>query len=729
MKKQFICADTRVSSFAQPIPAPALRRAFTLERLPKSASLSICGLGFYGLFINGKEITKGPLAPYVSNPDHYCYYDTYDVTDALQLGENVIGVLLGNGFLNPFGGFVWNFHNVPWRCSPRLSLELCISDGESTFTLEADEHFRTHASPILFDEYRFGETYDARLSLGDWASPGYDDSDWADAILCDAPRGELRRSTAEPIAVTRRIAPVSVTATDGGYLYDFGVNTAGVSQLLLRAATEGQCIRMTHGECLVDGKLSCANLTFSGFPLYETHSYTNTYIAVDGAQLYTPRFVYHGFRYVFVEGLTEQQATADALTLLEMHSALAPLGDFCCSDDTVNRLYEMARISDLANFYYFPTDCPHREKNGWTGDASMSADHMVLMYDTSASFRQWLDNIRRAQLEDGTLPGIVPTHDWGYGVGGPAWDSVLFNLPYVLCRYRGDVAVVRDNADAMVRYLEYALRRRDEHGTVAYGLGDWLPVGQPADQYDAPLYVTCSIMVIDVARKAAEMLRAIGRDEQADFAAGVAADMRSALRHRALDPETMLLEGNCQTCQAMAIYYDILDEQEKPLAFARLMELIREKDGSFDCGFLGMHTLFHVLSAFGETATAYRMITKKNYPSYAHLIETGETSLVEAFMPDGVSCGSHNHHFLGDIARWFTYVLAGLRPIDATTVEICPDPVEDLTYAEAFYRFPAGVVRVRWDREGDGIALRVEVPEGITVRYNLPKNMSVRIVE
>jgi alpha-L-rhamnosidase len=216
------------------------------------------------------------------------------------------------------------------------------------------------------------------------------------------------------------------------------------------------------------------------------------------------------------------------------------------------------------------------------------------------------------------------------------------------------------------------------------------------------------------------MLRAIGDHEQAAFAASVADEMRIALRRRALDPETMMLDGHCQTCQAMAIYYDVLDEHEKPAAFARLMELIWEKDGNFDCGFLGMHTLFHVLSAYGETELAYRMITKRDYPSYAHLIETGETSLTESFMPDGVSCGSHNHHFFGDIARWFTCVLAGLRPIDASTVEICPHPVGGLTWAEASYQFPCGLVRVRWERTQNGITLHVDAPEGMQVRYIKP---------
>ena len=164
MKKQFISADQKCCDAKNHVPAPALRRSFSLEFVPTAATLQICGLGFYALFVNGQEITKGPLAPYISNPDHFCYVDTYDVAPYLQQGENVIGVLLGNGFNNPFGGFVWDFDKVPWRDVPKLALELtAVGEGGESRTIVADPYFRTHPSPILWDEYRFGEHYDARL--------------------------------------------------------------------------------------------------------------------------------------------------------------------------------------------------------------------------------------------------------------------------------------------------------------------------------------------------------------------------------------------------------------------------------------------------------------------------------------------------------------------------------------------------------------------------------------
>ncbi len=727
MKKQFIAATTEACSFEKHIPAPCLRRSFPLDFTPTEAVLRIAGLGFYALFVNGREITKGPLAPYISNPDHYCYVDRYDLLPYLHQGENVIGVMLGNGFQNPFGGFIWDFHEAAWLGAPRVALELSATDGESTLTLEADEKFLTHPSPILFDEYRFYEIYDARRELGDWTSPGFAAEGWTPAIPVSAPRGELREVTAEPIRVVREIAPVKITPVEGGYLYDFGVNTAGITRLCLKDAAVGQRIAISHGEMLVDGRLNCNNIKFMRPSAKEYHkmNYTDVYFAKGEAEeRYAPRFVYHGFRYAFVEGLTEKQATPEALTYLEMHSDLAEIGDFCCSDPMANALFAMVKRSDLSNFYYFPTDCPHREKNGWTGDASMSADHMVLLYDVQKSYREWLSCIRKSQREDGALPGIVPTGGWGFEWGnGPAWDSVLFNLPYVLFRYRGDTEVVKENAHAMLRYLDYILTRRSADGTVAVGLGDWVPTGKrKAEDFDAPLALTDSLMVMDMAKKAAEMLGALaGFERQAEFAAAVAADMKAALRENLLDKETMTVAGSCQSSQALAIYYDMLEEEEKPAAVARLLEFIHQKGDSFDCGFLGLHAIFHVLGDFGEQELAYRMITKKDYPSYGYLVEHGETTLVEWFRPYDVGLGSRNHHFMGDIGRWFITSLAGLKPLGTSEVEVCPHPVASVDFASAHVDLPAGRVSVEWRREGDRITVRADAPQGITLTYRLPE--------
>lgn len=723
LQKKFIKATAEYCSFEKHVNAPYLRRSFELDFLPKKAQVSICGLGFYRLWINGKEITKGLLAPYISNPDHYCYYDVYDVEAYLRTGENAIGILLGNGFINPFGGAVWDFDKAEWKDAPKVAMELKIQGEMQELVITADEAFRVHPSPIVFDELRMGEHYDASLEIDGWNMPGFDDSTWKKAMFAETPRGELKLCDAEPIYVQKKLKPISVTKCDEGYLYDFGENIAGLTELNV-TARPGQEIVLWHCEILKDDKFYNGNIIFHGskYEFYKEYNQKTVYVARGGArESYLPSFTYYGFRYVLVQGITEEQATDDLLICLVMNSNLRHIGSFACSDETANALFEMVKRSDLANFYYFPTDCPHREKNGWTGDASMSADHMVLLYDVEKSWREWLHNIRKSQNDAGALPGIVPTTGWGFdGWNGPAWDSVLFNLPYMLYKYRGNTEVITENAHAMVRYLEYILTRRNPDGTVSIGLGDWVPVGKAAHQYDAPLALTDSIMVMDIAGKAAEMFRAVGYKRPAQFADGVYQDMRNAIRSNLLDPETMEMAGKCQSSQALALYYGVFEEGEKEKAFQNLLHYIHQKDDCFDCGFLGMHVLFHVLSDFGQGELAYHMIIRKEYPSYGHLLECGETALPESFLRKGEIRGwSHNHHFLGDIGRWFMTRVAGLTVVDATHVEIRPDFISGLTYAKAHYDLPAGRVEVSWEKKETEYVVKISCPKEVDHKLTL----------
>ena len=719
MNKNFIKATNDYTTAEHHVPAPLLRKSFALEALPENASLSICGLGFYTLRVNGTDITKGHMAPYVSNPDDICYYDTYDVLPYLREGENVIGIMLGNGFLNCPGGAVWDFEKSVFRGAPRVALELVMNkDGDST-TIVADESFRTHPSPILLDDERMGETYDATRELDGWDKAGFDDSEWQYAMRAETVRGDMKPCVAEPIRVMEERRPVSITRKGDAYLYDFGVNSAGVCRLRVNAR-RGQTITMWHGEILKDGEFYNDNICFSRekYPFYNDYNQTVRYTASgNGTEIYTPSFSYYGFRYVLVEGLDEEQATDSLLTYLVMSSDIETIGGFECSDETVNKLFAMTVNADRSNFFYFPTDCPHREKNGWTGDASMSSDHMAMLYDVSLSWRQWLDNIRKAQNDRGELPGIVPTSGWGFKWGnGPTWDSVLFNLPYMLFKYRGDTEVIRENAHAMLRYLEYALTRRGEDGTIAIGLGDWVPVGKRASAYDVPLAFTDSVMVMDCAKKTAEMLRAIGHTHGASFAEGIYNDMRETIRRELVDTDSAVVKGECQSGQCIGLYYGVFNEDERQRAFEKLVEYINKKDGSFDCGFIGLHCIFHVLSEFGESELAYKMIMKDTYPSYKYFINVGETSIPEQVMLDPLKAGSHNHHFLGDISRWFIREIAGLKVIDSKTVSFNARPIADITSASAWYDLPAGRVSIEWSLcENGELDIRTTVPEGVEV--------------
>ncbi len=731
MEKRFIKATKGFCTLEKNIPAPYMRKTFLLDTMPQKTQLSICGLGFYVLYINGCDITKGQLAPYISNPDDCCYYDTYDITQYLTVGKNTVGIVLGNGFQNALGGYTWDFDKAPWRGAPRVAFELVAQfANEERVIAVADEAVKVHPSPICFDDLRYGEYYDAQKEIIGWSLPDFDDSKWGNALSAEAPRGALLPCTAEPIKTAKELHPQSITKCSKGYIYDFGVNSAGICELHLQKGRAGQKLTLRYAEQVKDGELFVDSTVFKDrFPDYYENNQKDIYISRgDREETWKPRFTYHGFRYVLVEGLEEEQATPELLTFLVMHSSLNKHGDFKCSNETVNTLFQMAQNADMSNFYYFPTDCPHREKNGWTGDAALSCFHMMMLYDCERSFAQWLACVRKSQNECGSLPGIVPTSGWGYEWGnGPGWDSVAFYLPYECWRLRGNTQIIKDNAHMMVRYLEYILTRRNEDGTVSIGLGDWASVGRRYSKFETPLVVSDSIIVMDMASKAAQMLDAVGYTHQAAFARGIYSDMRSCIRSVLLDKDACILKGRTQTAQSMGLYYGVFDECEKKKAFSVLLDLIHEKNDSFDCGIYGMNTMFHVLSDYGESELAFRMITKKEYPSYGHLIELGETALPERFMPDGAPFDSHNHHFFGDIARWFIREIAGLKVENADLIRISPRAVGGITSAKTYYELPAGRVEVQWHTDEMGVMqLEYTCPDGVMCEIQLPETANIK---
>ena len=710
--KHFIRAGEAFNTFEAHVPAPYFRKTFTLEAAARG-SLLIGACGFYEVYINGRRITKGAMAPYISNPDDMVYFDSYEVS--LGRGKNVIAVLLGNGFQNNPGGYTWDFDKGDFRGAPQFALRLTCGDA---VILESDESFKTAPSPIIFDDYRFGEHYDANLELPGWNAPDYDDSAWRNAVPAPQPRGEARLCEAEPIVVTHEMSPVEILACDdGSFIYDFGLNCAGVCRLKVKGE-KGQRIELQHGERLIDGKMDILRIWFlkkqEDYDRDKQIVHKDIYICKGGEEeVYTPGFTYHGFRYVTVTGITPAQATKDLLTYVVMNSDVKFCGGFGTSHPTVNKLQELTVRSDLSNFYYFPTDCPQREKNGWTADAALSAEQMLLNLTVQNSYREWMRNICKAQNDTGALPGIIPTSGWGFHWGnGPAWDSVLVYLPYYTYLYRGDQQIVRECAPAFMRYLHYLTTRNDEKGLISIGLGDWCHVRTRRPK--APLVVTDTIMSLDIASKMAFLLQELGMAHQSRFAFAIAADYRAAFRKYLIDFNTMTVEGACQTCQAMALHYGLFEPEEEQQAFQRLLEMIREQEDFMDVGVLGGKVLFHVLTKFGYTDLALKLMTRPEYPSYGNWVAQGATSLWEDFMEDPASM---NHHFWGDISAWFIKTLAGIcynpKGNDWKQVDICPHFPAEMKDASAWFDSNHGKIESNWVREGEKIRLAVTVPEGM----------------
>ena len=711
---KFVSATHEKSTTKKNIPAPYLRRTIVFDKVPDKAEITVCGLGFYELFVNGKRLTKGHMSPYVVNPDQVLPYDNYDLSGLFTYGENVIAFILGNGMQNSFDGFMWEFQNARWASAPKLAFALELEVNGVKTVIEADENLLCHPSPIYFDGYRMGEKYDARRVIPDWNGTGCDLSDWTSAIPVQCDRGEMMLACNKPIVATGEMKAVSITKEDDGYIYDFGYNCVGLTRLNIKGYY-GQHIRIDHGEWLHNGRFTQYNITFRdpnqlGEPKYIQRT---EYICRGGEEeTHIPSFTYYGFRYAKVIGITKAQATPELLTYVVMNTELGDRGNFKCSNERLNTLNEMTRRATIGNFQHFPNDCPHREKNGWTADAALSAEQTIMNFEPEDNYLMWEKCLTRALTHEGALPGIVPSGGWGFKHNGPPWDGALIDLPYYAAVLRDDLRIAKEASKAIIRYFMYLRTRLTDNGLIDFGLGDWCP---GYDNYRAPIIFTNSTVTYALATKAAYLYDRLGMSLEAEYCRGFAGEMRQAIRENLIeDKERMIFHGRHQSCQAMAIFYGLCDnEEEKRKAFNFMLEEIHAKDDHMGVGVLGGRVIFRVLCDYGYSDLAIKMIVRPDAPSYGYMIEEGMTTLAEFIFTANKSM---NHHFWGDISALMIEHFAGIRINSdlsgADKIDIAPAFPTDMSFAEAYHNSVCGKVETRWDKSTDGkIILKLTYPE------------------
>lgn len=714
---KFIAAGKEYCTRDKFIPAPYFRRAFVVSN-KKDAKILICGLGFYEIFINGVDITKGKFAPYIANPDHFLYYDEYDVTAYLQEGKNVIGIFLGNGIINSIGGRTWDFDKAPFRSAPKVALSY-IEDGKLVF--EADEQFKTAPSPLLFDDYRMGEVYDGRKIIEGWNEVDFDDSAWSSCIQAQTPKGTPTLCSVEPIRKHKEIVPVSIHKVENGFLYDFGENTSGTCRLRLSGKC-GQEIRMQYGEVLLEGKvLHTKNLCCPGED--EKKWQTDIYVCRGvGEEIYEPHFTFHGFRYVFIEGLRVEFPSKGILTKLSYHSDFSSYSQLKTDNSIINQLQQMTLNSDLSNFFYFPMDCPQREKNGWTADLALSCEQMLYNFDCARSLKEWHKNLCRAQAENGELPGIVPTSSWGYsGMNGPAWDYAIIEIPYQLHKFAGETDCFTENVGYIEKYLHYLLSRKKPNGLFEFGLGDWCECDAALEElYTTPVEITDTLMSIEIFTKVAFLSKITGHKELWEFC-------EENRRNILCDFRKIYINENCslptQTAQAKAISVGVFTEEEKTKAVLYLVKMVREC-GHFQVGVIGARVLFRILAENEYHNLAFELITQDSFPSYKTWIDMGMTSLGESFnkthknsflRTDGGRILSQNHHFWGDISAWFYIYILGLRinpnQDNPNAILLKPFAFKKVKYAVGKYERNGNILE--WEIKKVGKTVKVHVLKNI----------------
>jgi len=697
-------------------PAPLLRKTFDTAKPIKRATAYICGLGFYELHLNGHNVDDTVLKPNFTRYDKRSLYITHDVTSLLHQGKNAIGVILGNGWYNCPAPDAWDFDHTPWRGTPRLLMQLDVEYADGSHQLiVSDETWKTSTGPITFDAIRNGESYDARLEKPGWDTPNYSDSAWELARIVEGPTGELVAQKTLPNKVAKIVTPVKVTEPKPGiFVFDMGQNLAGWGRLTVSGPT-GTVITIKYDERLApDGLVDQVNASLVYGGNFQTDTYT---LKGDGVETWEPRFTYHGFQYAQIEGFPGKP-TVESLRACVVHTGFDQMGTFECSNDLLNHIQRNALWSYISNFVGYPTDCPHREKNGWTGDAHLAAEMGIYNFNPEANYTKWMDDFDDVQKPAGDFPGIVPTGGWGYDIG-PSWDSAYLLIPWYMRLYCGDSRLLESHYDGIKRYIDYLTGRAENH-IISYGLGDWCPpVGKEWSHVTPSALTSTAYYYIDV-RIAAEVARMLGKTEDADEYIKLADEIKQAFNEKFYNPETGTYSGEEQTGMATALYQGLAPESDKDKIFASLLSEIKKHNDHLWCGILGTKYLLHVLTDNGRTDVAYAIATQRTFPSWGHWIEQGATTLWESWEGGG----SRNHIMFGDISAWFYEALAGINPDPANPgfkhIVIHPHPVGDLTWARAEHKSMYGPIKSSWSITSGKLTLEIEIPANTTAAVYVP---------
>ena len=709
--------------------APLLRKSISLEEKNiKNARLYVSGVGYYEFFINGAHVSDRKLEPGYTHFDKRVLYSTYDVTSMLQHGENVLAAELGNGWLNIQSLSVWEFEKARWRMRPRMIAELRITYNDGTVqTIPTDRTWKTNSGACSFNNLYSGEVYDARLVHKGWTTPGFDDKKWMPAIEVEAPAKILTSQQMPPIRVVREVKPVSMRKIDDyTYMYDMGENMTGVCRIQVQGPT-GTCVTLAHGELIHDdGTLNQGNIEIyfkrekNGLPQHVDpfeRIQTDTYfLSGNGMETYEPRFTYHGFRYVEVTSTRPLTLTQESLTGLCMHTDVESVGNFACSNEILNKLVEASCNSYLGNLFSIPTDCPQREKNGWTA-GYVGMDYGLLFYDGITVYEKWMNDFIDNQRERGDLSGIIPSSGWGYADWiGPVWDAALFIIPNNLYKYYGDTRAIEKMWDTCVRYLQY-LETREKDGKLTYGIGDWVFYKAKTDTH----FTSTAFYWLDnvLMAKFADLTGHDGTKYRAK-----ADNLKELINNEWFDAEKKMYANGTQAAQSVGLALGLVPEEHAQAVADNLVRMIRDNGHQLDFGMLGSKFVPAMLVKYGYADDAYKMIIRPEAPSWANWIHRGLTTLPETWVLDkDFKDASLNHAFLGDISAWMMNSLAGINPNPKKPgfagIIIRPQFIKGISWAKGEYRSVRGLIRSEWKREGNQIELNIIIPANTEAELQL----------
>ena len=712
-------SDTRDTRLKQ---GALFRKTFGVGKKIAYARAYISVAGLYELYINGERIGNHGLDPMYTRFDRRNLYVSYDVTSSLNNDRNVIGVMLGNGWYNHQSTAVWDFDKAPWRNRPSFCMDLRITyaDG-SNETISTGKDWKTINGPITFNSIYTGEHYDATKEIAGWNTVMGVDSSWKQVIYVPAPSRHIVSQMMVPITDGELIPAKQMNRfADTSYVFDLGRNISGCSEIRLKGE-KGTIVRLKHGERLyANGHVDQSNIDVHYRPVDDTDPFgTDVYILKGmGEEKFRPRFNYKGFQYVEVSSSKPVILTKESLNGYFMHSAVNVAGKVQSSDSIINKIWWATNNSYLSNLFGYPTDCPQREKNGWTGDAAIAVETGLYNFDGITVYEKWMADHRDEQQPNGVLPSIIPTGGWGYEWGnGPDWTSTIAIIPWNLYLFYGNTKPLADNYDHIKSYVDH-INEVYPSGLVSWGLGDWVPVKSVSPvELTSTCYYYADVMIL---AKSAHLL---GKEKDHAYYTLLASKIQHVFTEKYLDSTNMIVGNGTQTELAVPLYWGIIPEKWKPMVAANLAKKVEHDSAQLDVGLLGTKAILNALSENGYANIAYRLASNRSYPSWGWWIMNGATTLYENWKIDAANDISLNHIMFGEIGAWFYKALGGIRPDPAfpgfKNILLEPFFVKGLDSFSCYHDGPYGRIASSWKRVNNKIEYKVTVPPNSTATLTL----------
>lgn len=755
--------------------APMLRKTVNVEKPIKSARLYVTARGIYEFYINGKRVSNDYHNPGWTDYRYRIMYNSYDVTDMMQQGANGLGAMLGSGWFSDLNIFTSAYVD-PYGIRQSLMAKMLITfeDGTSQVVVTDGTWKKYDHGPVVRNGFQFGEDYDARKEVDDWTLGSFDDSAWDDAVIFErpAPTVEIQAYVGLPIRNNITLEAISVSEpVKGTFVYDLGQNIVGVPRLEGMKGKSGQVVNFRFGEMIYPEIIPTAPIepyTVDTYNKMKGQVYVENYrgaLSIDNyimrgkaeGESYQPLFTCHGFRYISVTGLDEPLPLNQVKGLV-----LESIGDatsvYESSNENINKLFLNIQWGQRGNFQTVPTDCPQRdERQGWTGDAQVFARTATYFSPWVGQFyARWLHSMRDNQHVDGSYFNYAPvtgTPPYGYSPesapGWMGWMEAGIIVPWQVYQQYGDVKILHQHYDSMVRYMNY-LERRAEGGYLqnASGIGDHLAIERTnigltnTAYYAYDAYIMSKIAKrlgkVQDQRKYEELYANIKKAFNETYVneEGVTVAPYVPMRWPGMpvnpnEPkEGELVPVNTQTSYVVPLQADLFDEKVKAKAVANLVKNIEEHGNTLTTGFIGTPYLNLVLSENGRDDVAYTLFEQEQYPSWLYPVLQGATTMWERWnsytIENGfgpVDMNSFNHYAYGAIGEWiFSHSLGIQRDEDRPGYKhiiLQPKVGGEMSFAKGGFETPYGDVRSGWEKTADGYIYRVTVPANTTASLNL----------